>query len=178
MALGAFRVVRTFARIGLCIGAAACESRAALHAPAVGAPAPPFAVHDLDDKPVSLAALKGQVVVLNVWATWCVPCREELPQLEAVHREFGPRGVVMVGVSIDAAGMGLDIRDFMREHTMTYPVWLDPDHTFALQFLTVGVPETFVVDRAGIIRWRKIGALARGDTTLASAVRSALASKL
>jgi cytochrome c-type biogenesis protein len=77
-------------------------------------------------------------------------------------------------VSVDAAGMGLDVRDFMKEHDMTYAVWLDPEHQFALQFLTVGVPETFVVDRAGIIRYRKIGALARGDTTLTSAIRAAL----
>ena len=78
-------------------------------------------------------------------------------------------------MSVDAAGMGNDVRDFAKEHGMTYPIWLDPDHDFALKFLTIGVPETFVVDAAGVIRWRKIGALPKGDTTLAAAVRAALA---
>jgi peroxiredoxin len=153
--------------------ASGCADRATLRAPQVGARAPAYVAHDLDDRPTSLAALQGSVVVLNVWATWCQPCREELPQLEAVHRQFAEQGVRVIGVSIDAAGMGLDVRDFMREHAMTYPVWLDPDNQLALSFLTVGVPETFVIDRTGIIRWRKIGALARGDTTLAAAVRAA-----
>jgi DsbE subfamily thiol:disulfide oxidoreductase len=150
------------------------EAASALKAPAIGAPAPAYIAHDLNDTPTSLAALRGKVVVLNVWATWCLPCREELPQLVALHKAFAPQGVELVGVSVDAAGMGLDVRDFMKEHDMTYAVWLDPEHQFALQFLTVGVPETFVVDRAGIIRYRKIGALARGDTTLTSAIRAAL----
>jgi peroxiredoxin len=144
--------------------------------PAIGSHAPAFTAHDLADAPTSLAALRGTVVVLNVWATWCLPCKEELPQLVALHKEFAPQGVALIGVSVDAAGMGLDVRDFMKEHEMSYPVWLDPEHQFALKFLTVGVPETFVLDRAGIIRYRKIGSLARGDTTLSSAIRAALGS--
>ncbi len=152
------------------------DSGVLLKAPSIGALAPVFSAHDLDDAPTSLTALRGKVVVLNLWATWCLPCKEELPQLVALHKEFAPQGVMLVGVSVDAAGMGLDVRDFMKEHDMTYPVWLDPEHQFALNFLTIGVPETFVLDRVGIIRYRKIGALARGDTTLAHAVRAALGS--
>jgi DsbE subfamily thiol:disulfide oxidoreductase len=174
----ATRLGAALTAIVACVTVASCTAKGdaatALKAPAIGAPAPVYAAHDLDDKPTSLAALRGKVVVLNLWATWCLPCREELPQLVALHKEFAGQGVELVGVSVDAAGMGLDVRDFMKEHDMTYPVWLDPEHQFALKFLTVGVPETFVVDRAGIIRYRKIGSLVRGDTTLASAIRSAL----
>ena len=130
----------------------------------------------LEGEPVTLAALSGSVVVLNVWATWCLPCREEIPQLEALHREYATQGLKTIGVSIDAAGMGADVRDFATEQGMTYPIWLDPDHQFSLKFLTVGVPETFVIDRAGVIRFRMIGAFRRGDTTLAAAVRRAMAS--
>ena len=68
------------------------------------------------------------------------------------------------------------VRDFATAQGMTYPIWLDPDHQFSLKFLTVGVPETFVIDRAGVIRFRMIGAFRRGDTTLAAAVRRAMAS--
>ena len=144
-------------------------------ASAAGALAPAFSAQDLDGKPVALADLRGRVVVLNEWATWCEPCRGEIPQLEALHREFATQGLVMVGVSVDAFGTAADVRGFAREHDMTYPIWLDPDKHFAAKFMTVGVPETFVIDRAGKIRRRQIGALRDGDTTLAAAIRSALA---
>lgn len=140
-----------------------------------GQPAPAFSALDLDGKPVALTDLRGKVVVLNEWATWCEPCRGEIPQLEALHRQFAAQGLVMVGVSVDAFGTGADVRDFAREHDMTYPIWLDPDKRFAEQFFTVGVPETFVIDRAGLIRRRHIGAILPGDTTVAAAIRSALA---
>jgi cytochrome c biogenesis protein CcmG/thiol:disulfide interchange protein DsbE len=142
---------------------------------AAGQPAPAFAAQDLDGKPVALADLHGKVVVLNEWATWCEPCRGEIPQLEALYRQFEKQGLVMVGVSVDAFGTGGDVRDFAREHDMTYPIWLDPDKRFAEQFVTVGVPETFLIDRGGKIRRRHIGAITAEDTTLASAIRSALA---
>lgn len=171
----------TFVRAGLFalltgMSLAACDRRPALRAPALGAAAPAFTAMTLEGEPVTLAALSGSVVVLNVWATWCIPCREEIPQLEALHREYGAQGLKTIGVSIDAAGMGADVRDFATEQGMTYPIWLDPDHQFSLKFLTVGVPETFVIDRAGVIRFRMIGAFRRGDTTLAAAVRRAMAS--
>ncbi len=156
-------------------GATACSKTESLRPPAIGAPAAAFEVSDLDGKPVSLASLKGQVVVLNVWATWCSPCIEEIPQLEQVHNTFSAQGVATIGVSIDAAGMGADIREFMADHKMTYRVWLDPDNTFALKFLTVGVPETFVIDRKGAIRWRATGALREADTTFVGALKQALA---
>jgi len=155
------------------LGAAAC-AKPDLRAPTIGASAPAFEVADLDGKPVTLASLKGQVVVLNVWATWCSPCIEEIPQLENIHQTFGTKGVTTVGVSIDAAGMGADVKDFMTDHDMTYRVWLDPDNSFALKFLTVGVPETFVLDRNGTIRWRAAGALRTDDSTFVGAIRQAL----
>jgi cytochrome c biogenesis protein CcmG/thiol:disulfide interchange protein DsbE len=142
-----------------------------------GQPAPAFTAMDLDGKPVALADLRGKVVVMNEWATWCEPCRGEIPQLEALYRQYAPQGLVMVGVSVDAFGTAGDVRDFAREHDMTYPIWLDPDKRFATQFGTMGVPETFVIDRLGRVRRRQIGALHDSDTTLASAIRSALADK-
>ena len=153
-----------------------CDTSPSLRPPSIGAAAPAFSAVDLTDQPVTLASLKGRVVVVNLWATWCQPCLEEIPQLEALHRQFAADDVSMIGVSVDAAGMGNDVRDFANEHGMTYTMWLDPNHDFSLKFLTVGVPETFVIDRAGIIRWRTIGAVRQGDTTLVAAVRRALGS--
>ena len=169
-----FSAVRAIGVVAVIV-ASGCKDVPA--ASAAGALAPPFSAQDLDGKPVALADLRGKVVVLNEWATWCEPCRAEIPQLEALYRELAPRGLVMVGVSVDAFGTASDVRDFAREHDMTYPIWLDPDKHFAAKFVTVGVPETFVIDRAGKIRRRQIGALREGDTTLAAAIRSALADR-
>jgi hypothetical protein len=83
----------------------------------------------------------------------------------------------MVGVSVDAFGTAGDVRDYVQQHDMTYSIWLDPDKTFATKFLTVGVPETFVVNKAGMITFRHIGALAQGDSTLTSAINTALAER-
>jgi cytochrome c biogenesis protein CcmG/thiol:disulfide interchange protein DsbE len=141
---------------------------------AIGKTAPAYATQLLNGDSVSLAGLKGKVVLLNVWATWCHPCRDEIPQLEALHQKHRAAGLEIVGVSIDAAGTEEGIRTFMRDFKMTYPVWFDPDERVTAQFLTVGVPETFLIDRAGVIRWRKIGPIAAGDTSLALAIERAL----
>jgi cytochrome c-type biogenesis protein len=142
---------------------------------AVGKPAPEYAAQTLDGQRAALVALKGKVVLLNVWATWCHPCRDEIPQLEALHQQHRGAGLEVIGVSIDAAGTEEGIRSFMRDFRMTYPIWYDPDERVTATFLTVGVPETFLIDRAGVIRWRKIGPIERGDSTLSSAIARALA---
>jgi cytochrome c-type biogenesis protein len=93
-----------------------------------------------------------------------------------LHRQYVTEGLAVVGVSVDNGGMDDGIREFVRDFKMTYAVWLDPDERVSTKFLTIGVPETFLIDRAGIIRWHKIGALQRGDTSLTNAVTRALGS--
>lgn len=154
---------------------AACSKDAPKGVVKVGAPAPAYATRALGGDSVSLAGLRGKVVLLNVWATWCHPCRDEIPQLEALHQQYAKDGLVVAGVSVDNGGMDEGIREFMREFKITYAVWLDPDERVSTQFLTIGVPETFLIDRAGVIRWRKIGAILKGDTTLTSELTKALA---
>ena len=140
----------------------------------IGSPAPAYAAQTLAGAPASLTALRGKVVLLNVWATWCHPCRDEIPQLEALHKQHQARGLEVVGVSIDAAGTDDGIRTFMRDFQMTYPVWLDPDERVSAQFLTVGVPESFLIDRAGVVRWRKTGPIQPADSSLRVALERAL----
>jgi thiol-disulfide isomerase/thioredoxin len=79
-------------------------------------------------------------VLLNVWATWCAPCREEIPVLQALHDEHGPRGLVVVGVRVDAPGEAGAIRSFLRETGATYPVWHDSDAVVTTTFLTPASP--------------------------------------
>jgi len=156
------------------MAAVACSKDAPRGTVQVGSPAPEYATRTLGGDSVSLAALRGKVVLLNVWATWCHPCRDEIPQLEALHRQYANDGLVVAGVSVDNGGMDDAIREFARDFGMTYPIWLDPDERISARFLTIGVPETFLIDRAGVIRWRKIGAIQRGDTALAGALARVL----
>jgi peroxiredoxin len=143
---------------------------------ALGAPAPAYAARSLDGDSVSLAALRGRPVLLNVWATWCHPCRDEIPYLRSVHERYRARGLELVGVSVDAEGSDGAIRDFMKEFAMTYPIWRDPDERVSARFLVVGVPATFLVDRDGVLRYRKTGPVQPGDTLLTAAIERALGS--
>jgi peroxiredoxin len=140
----------------------------------LGLPAPAYRAVSLAGDSVSLSQLRDKVVLLNVWATWCHPCREEIPELRELHKRYTGRGLELVGVSVDAEGNDEGIRQFMTEFDMKYPVWLDPDERVSTQFLVIGVPATFLIDRAGVLRWKKTGPIQPNDTTLTSAIERAL----
>jgi cytochrome c biogenesis protein CcmG, thiol:disulfide interchange protein DsbE len=140
----------------------------------IGRPVPSYRSASITGDSVSLADQRGKVVLLNVWATWCHPCREEIPELRAVHQRFGARGLELIGVSVDASGNEDGIRQFMKEFDMSYPVWHDPDERISTQFLVIGVPATFLIDRDGVLRWRKTGPVQPGDTSLTNAIERAL----
>jgi thiol-disulfide isomerase/thioredoxin len=106
----------------------------------------------------TLASYRGQVVLLNVWATWCAPCRSEMPSIERLHREFGPRGLKVVAVSVDDAGQQRNVRDFARSLGLTFEILQDPTHDIQRIYQTTGVPETFVLGKDGVIRKKIIGA--------------------
>ena len=167
---------------GLIISAAALACTEAgggrgLRAPApvdVGRPAPAYQTVTASGDSVSLNALRGKAVLLNVWATWCHPCRDEIPELQRLHERYRDRGLEIVGVSVDAAGDDEAIRAFMRRYGMTYPVWRDPAENVSSTFLVVGVPATFLIDRAGVLRWKKTGPIAMNDSALTAAIERAL----
>ena len=132
----------------------------------VGTRAPSFAATDLQGRPVRLEDLRGQVVLLNIWATWCGPCRDEMPSMERLHRELGPQGLKIVAVSVDAAPgavasggqPGGDVAEFARQVGLTFTIWHDPAGTIARTYRTTGVPESWVIDRNGVIQKKVIGA--------------------
>jgi peroxiredoxin len=112
-----------------------------------GAPAVSFDLKRLDGKTDSLGAHRGSVVVMNFWATWCPPCKEEMPALERLYREDRGRGVVVLGIdqgeSADVAGR------FAREHDITFPILLDEDQKYASSYVSIGLPTTVIVGRDG-----------------------------
>jgi cytochrome c biogenesis protein CcmG, thiol:disulfide interchange protein DsbE len=127
---------------------------------AVGSKAPPLhGVTLVGPKRVkTLADYKDKVVLLNVWATWCEPCRVEMPSIEKLHREFGNRGLAVVAVSVDDPGSESRILDFTRELKLTFEVLHDPEQITGRNYQVTGFPETFVIARDGTIRKKKIAA--------------------
>lgn len=106
----------------------------------------------------SLADYKGQVVLLNLWATWCGPCRSEMPSLERLQQELGPKGLKIVAVSVDNPGMEDAIRDFRKEFGLTFEILYAPDGKIRDDYQATGFPETFIIGRDGVIRKRVIAA--------------------
>jgi peroxiredoxin len=128
-------------------------------APAVvGEPAPDFAAPTLAGDTLALEALRGRAVVLNVWATWCAPCREEMPALDRLYRQHRDDGLVVLAVSVDAGSDAARlVRAFVADLDLAFPVLLDPAGTLQDRFGVNGLPTTFLIDRGGRIRARVLG---------------------
>jgi len=124
--------------------------------PRIGAPAPDFTVKD-SDRTVTLSQFKGQVVVLNFWATWCPPCIEEMPSLVRMQQFMKAKGVTVLAVSIDVDES--NYRRFLRDHNVTLLSVRDPDQKSSSLYGTSKYPETYVIDRAGVVRRKFIGAV-------------------
>lgn len=114
-----------------------------------GAPAQSFPAKRVDGTPDALADYRGRVVLLNLWATWCPPCREEMPALERFYREYRAQGVVVLGV--DQGEDPQVAARYARAHGVTYPILVDEDQQYGRAYAAVGLPTTIVVGRDGRI---------------------------
>jgi cytochrome c biogenesis protein CcmG/thiol:disulfide interchange protein DsbE len=125
--------------------------------PLIARPAPLFALPLFDGPTLRLEELRGEVVFLNFWASWCPPCRQEAPLLEAAWQKYREDGVVFVGVNIqdDEARA----REFLEEFGITYPNGIDRGSKIAIDYGVWGLPETFFIDRDGRITYKHVGAL-------------------
>lgn len=124
---------------------------------AVGKPAPDFSLADLNDKHYRLSDFRGKVVFLNFWATWCKPCREEMPSMEILNKNFEKDGLVILAVSIDRVTTTKDIPPFVKGMNLTFPVLVDSWGQTDKPYKRMGVPETFIIDQQGIIQEIVIG---------------------
>lgn len=123
----------------------------------VGKEAPDFKLPDLNDKEVRLSDYRGKVVFLNFWATWCRPCREEMPSMEVLYKNFEKDGLVILAVSIDRVTTKKDIPPFVKSLNLTFPILIDSWGQTDKRYKLMGVPETYIIDQQGILREKVIG---------------------
>ncbi len=120
---------------------------------------------------VSLAQLKGRVVVLDFWASWCPPCRAAIPALERIHKDYESRGVAVIGINVNDT---VDPHDFMRSMSATYTILID-DGRASREYRVKGIPTLVVIDKTGTIRFRESGFGGASEAKMRHAIEEALA---
>ncbi|HEY5729155.1 MAG TPA: TlpA disulfide reductase family protein [Anaerolineales bacterium] len=126
----------------------------------VNFPSPELTLTDTQGVTRSLADYRGQVVLVNLWATWCPPCKAEMPTLQAYHDKYRDRGFTVIAVN--DGDPTPDVIQFVKDYQLTFPVWLDPTYIATEDaFKTLNLPSSFVIDREGIIRLSWVGEINR-----------------
>jgi len=134
-----------------------------ISSPLIGQQAPSFTLKLFNGGTIKLEELRGKVVLVNFWASWCPPCREEAPTLEATWQRYKDEGVVFLGVNIQDKEN--DARAFIEEFGITYLNGRDPSRRVAVDYGVWGIPETFFLDREGRITFKQVGAVEWGTIT-------------
>lgn len=123
----------------------------------IGTAAPEFSLLDMQGNKVTLSQFKGKVVIINFWATWCPPCREEMPSMEKLYRRFADKGLVMLAVNVEDDGKEL-VADFLKKAPYSFPILLDEDQSVQETYGVFRFPESFIIDRNGLVVEKIIGA--------------------
>jgi peroxiredoxin len=131
--------------------AAGALATSSISAGPMSGPAPNFNLRAKDGGEVSLADLQGQVVMVNFWATWCGPCRQEMPHLEALYQRYSDLGFTLLGVNVEADSSGAD--KFLKETPVSFPILFDPKSEVSKMYDVIAMPSTVIVDREGNMRF-------------------------
>ena len=156
------------------LGVAACLPVDRPRIPQVGEPAIEYVATTLEGDSISLASLRGEVVLLNLWATWCAPCRSETPYLQALFEERADQGFRIVGISLDTGDAADQIAMFVEEYEVTYTILHDPQMRGMELYQVLGLPATFLIDREGVLRWMRYGPILEGDPDFLGALDDVL----
>ena len=153
---------------------AGCMAAEAPGPPRIGEPAVEYAAATLEGDTVSLGSLRGQVVLLNLWATWCAPCRAETPYFQSLFEEYADEGFQIVGISQDTGNAADQVEMFVEEYGVTYTILHDPLMRGMELYQVLGLPATFLIDREGILRWMRYGPIQEGDSDFLGALEDLL----
>jgi peroxiredoxin len=131
--------------------------------PKIGEVAPDFTLPSLGGRTIALSEQRGQVVIVNFWASWCGPCASETPRLVAWYNQHRPRGLVILGVDSLYLDSHPSVAAFATENKVSYPILLDGEGNVSKQWRAQQLPRTYIVDRQGIVRFMRIGELTESD---------------
>ena len=126
--------------------------------PSLGKQAPDFQLPDLEGQPVSLSSFRGQPVLLNFWASWCAPCRYEMPFLQEIHEEWTGKSPSVVVLAVNIGESSSKVNEFINMYNLSFPVLLDTKQDIARKYNIRAIPTTFLIDKDGIIQAIKVGA--------------------
>lgn len=133
------------------------SSKNSLSAPQAGFPAPDFTLHTLSGETYTLSDLKGKAVLVNLWATWCPPCRAEMPAIQAIYDEYKDQGFVVLAVNMTSQDNALNITSFVTEYSLDFPILLDETGEISTAYQLRSLPSSYFINRAGIISEVVIG---------------------
>lgn len=120
-------------------------------APQKGFFAPDFILNDLEDNPYELSSLQGNMIIVNVWASWCKPCQYEMPALQKIHEKYQDQGLILLAVNNTYQDNFSNVVDFVDEYNLTFPILLDLDGKVSKQYKVQALPSTFFIDKNGKI---------------------------
>ena len=160
--------------LSLVAGCGAREGTGRAAVAKVGEIFPTYRAVSLDGSSFDLSQRRGEVILLNLWAIWCGPCRAEIPELEALHRRNAGKKFAVIGVSMDSEDQKGAVAEFVKTQQITYPIVLDPDATLQSLLQTSAIPTSALIDREGRVVWIKVGAIAANDAGLEEALKKTL----
>jgi cytochrome c biogenesis protein CcmG, thiol:disulfide interchange protein DsbE len=152
-----FILILGFAWILMSADKSGISTAGEIPAPQQGFLAPDFELQTTEGETIKLSDLRGQPVLVNLWATWCPPCRAEMPAIEKVYNDYKDQGLVVLAVNMTAQDTSSNITPFIDEYGLTFPVLLDEDNSVASAYQLRSLPSSFFIDRDGIIREVVIG---------------------
>lgn len=144
--------------------------------PKEGFTAPDFTLDTLDGGQLTLSELRGHPVVLNFWASWCLPCRKEMPAIERVYQRYQGAGLIVVGLNMTSQDSASDVGTFVQKFGLTFPIALDRDGSVGDHYQLLGLPSTYFIDQSGVIRSVVVGG-PMGEATIRSKVEDLLGGK-
>ncbi len=140
--------------VGLIIS---CQSGSKSTVPVVGNKAPEFSIRDINGRKIDINSLKGKVVLLEFWATWCPPCRRSIPEMETLYRQFVDKDFVLIGISLDEGSNAVEaVKNFVNEFNMTYPIAVDTGEV-SKKYQVTSIPTIFLIDKSQKIVKRYMG---------------------
>lgn len=149
---------------------AAATLTAAAAALQTGAPAPAFQLNSNTGKPLALADFRGQIVLLNFWASWCGPCRQEMPILEQLSRQYHGKGVTLLGINVEPDSAAAV--DWLKATPVTFPILFDTDSKVSSLYEVAGMPNTVIIDRKGQVRYIHRGYSAGAENDYLNQIRA------